>query len=47
VVHGGNSRVIDGVRHVFVTDSHVREDAYETPAGWTLKVADNDRVEVG
>ena len=40
-------RVIDGVRHVFVTDSHVREDAYETPAGWTLKVSDNDRVEVG
>lgn len=40
-------RVIDGVRHVFVTDNHLREDAYETPSGWTLKVADNDRVEVG
>lgn len=40
-------RVIDGVRHVFVTDSHIREDAYETPQGWTLKVSDNDRVEVG
>jgi DNA-directed RNA polymerase subunit beta' len=40
-------RVIDGVRHVFVTDIHMREDAYETPDGWTLKVSDNDRVEVG
>ncbi len=40
-------RVVDGVRHVFVTDTHIREDAFETPAGWTLKVSDNDRVEVG
>ncbi len=40
-------RVIDGVRHVFVTDSKLVDDEYEIPEGWTIKVENNDEVQVG
>ncbi len=40
-------RVLDGVRHVFVTDSKLVDDEYEVPAGWTVKVENNDEVQVG
>jgi DNA-directed RNA polymerase subunit beta' len=40
-------RSIDGVRHVFVTDSKLVEDEYEIPDGWSLKVEDQDEVKVG
>ncbi|MEZ4643455.1 MAG: DNA-directed RNA polymerase subunit beta' [Chloroflexota bacterium] len=40
-------RVIDGVRHVFVTESKLVDDVYEIPAGWAVKVQNNDEIEVG
>lgn len=40
-------RVIDGVRHVFVTDSRVEEDEYMIPTGWIVRVQDGEIIEVG
>ncbi|MCB0035758.1 MAG: hypothetical protein KDE51_17120, partial [Anaerolineales bacterium] len=40
-------RIIDGVRHVFVTDRKLIDDAYEVPEGWTVKVTDGYQAEVG
>ncbi|MCB8991754.1 MAG: DNA-directed RNA polymerase subunit beta' [Ardenticatenaceae bacterium] len=40
-------RVIDGVRHVFVTDSKMVDDEYEIPDGWTVKAQSGDEVQVG
>ncbi|MCL4265768.1 MAG: DNA-directed RNA polymerase subunit beta' [Anaerolineae bacterium] len=40
-------RVVDGVRHVFVTDTKLVDDVYEVPEGWTIKIGDNDSVESG
>lgn len=40
-------RVVDGVRHVFVTESKLVDDVYEIPAGWTVKAQNNDEIEVG
>jgi len=40
-------RVIDGVRHVFVTDSKLVDDEYEIPEGWTVKAQNSDEVHVG
>ncbi len=40
-------RIIDGVRHVFVTDSKLVDDEYEVPEGYTVKVENNDEVQVG
>src|SRR5690606_1753778 len=40
-------RVIDGVRHVFVTDSHLVEDIYDVPEDWTIIVDDGESVEQG
>ena len=40
-------RVIDGVRHVFVTDVRLVDDLYEIAEGWDVKVGDNDTIEAG
>ncbi|MDX1613460.1 MAG: DNA-directed RNA polymerase subunit beta' [Candidatus Promineifilaceae bacterium] len=40
-------RMVDGVRHVFVTDSKLVEDEYEIPAGWELKVGDEVEIKPG
>ncbi len=39
--------MVDGVRHVFVTDRKLVDDVYEVPEGWTVRVEDKDSVEVG
>ncbi|MEM7115095.1 MAG: DNA-directed RNA polymerase subunit beta' [Chloroflexota bacterium] len=40
-------RMIDGVRHVFVTDSKLVDDVYEIEDGWTIKPHNNEEIEVG
>ena len=40
-------RVIDGVRHVFVTDVRLVDDTYEITEGWEVKIGDNDVIEAG
>jgi DNA-directed RNA polymerase subunit beta' len=40
-------RIVEGVRHVFVTDSKLVDDVYEVPDKWTIKVGDNGTVEQG
>ncbi len=40
-------RVIDGVRHVFVTDVRLVDDIYEITDGWDVKVGNNDVIEAG
>jgi DNA-directed RNA polymerase subunit beta' len=40
-------RVIEGVRHVFVTDSKMVEDEHKIPAGWKVNVEDQDKVKAG
>src|SRR5690606_3731898 len=40
-------RIIDGVRHVFVTESKLVDDVYEIPSGWSVKVEDGETIEVG
>lgn len=40
-------RVVDGVRHVFVTDTHLVEDVYEVPEGFEVKVEHNEQIEAG
>ncbi|HRN69078.1 MAG TPA: DNA-directed RNA polymerase subunit beta' [Promineifilum sp.] len=42
-----NLRVIDGVRHVFVTDVKLVDDVYEVPEGWTIQVENNQEVTIG
>jgi DNA-directed RNA polymerase subunit beta' len=42
-----NLRVIDGVRHVFVTDTKLVDDVYEVPEGWNILVENNQEVAVG
>ncbi len=42
-----NLRVIDGVRHAFITDSKLVDDVYEVPAGWSILVENNQEVAVG
>ena len=41
------SRVIEGVRHVFVTDSKMVEDEYPIADGWTVNVEDQAKVKAG
>ena len=41
------TRVIDGVRHVFVTDVRLVDDIYEVSEGWNVKIGNNDSVESG
>ena len=40
-------RVVDGVRHVYVTDVRLIDDLYEITDGWDVKVGNNDAVEAG
>ncbi|HET6445708.1 MAG TPA: DNA-directed RNA polymerase subunit beta', partial [candidate division Zixibacteria bacterium] len=40
-------RVIEGVRHVFVTDAKLIEDDYEIPSGWKILVEDEDEIKAG
>ncbi|MCB8979605.1 MAG: DNA-directed RNA polymerase subunit beta' [Ardenticatenaceae bacterium] len=40
-------RVVDGVRHVFVTDVRLVDDIYEITDGWDVKVGNNDAIEAG
>ncbi|MEW5986771.1 MAG: DNA-directed RNA polymerase subunit beta' [Chloroflexota bacterium] len=40
-------RLIDGVRHVMVTDSKLVDDVYEIPAGWSVRVENEEKVEAG
>jgi DNA-directed RNA polymerase subunit beta' len=41
------TRIIDGVRHVFVTDNRLVDDVHEIPEGWTIKVENKAEVEAG
>jgi DNA-directed RNA polymerase subunit beta' len=40
-------RIVEGVRHVFVTDRKLIDDVYEIPDGWHIKVENNDEIEQG
>ncbi len=40
-------RIVDGVRHVFITESKLVDDVYEIPEGWEIKVGDQDDIEIG
>ena len=40
-------RVVDGVRHVFITESKLVEDVYDIPADWLLKIETNEEIEAG
>jgi len=40
-------RVVDGVRHVFVTESKLVEDVYEIPEGWEVKFSGDEDIESG
>jgi DNA-directed RNA polymerase subunit beta' len=40
-------RVIEGVRHVFITDSKMVEDEHPVPANWKVNVKDQDKVKAG
>ncbi|MCA9930369.1 MAG: DNA-directed RNA polymerase subunit beta', partial [Anaerolineales bacterium] len=40
-------RVIDGVRHVFITENKLVDDVYDVPADWSIVVANNEQVEQG
>ena len=40
-------RVVDGVRHVFVTESKLIDDQYDVPDEWLIKVEDGDVIESG
>jgi DNA-directed RNA polymerase subunit beta' len=42
-----NLRIIDGVRHVFITDVKLVDDVYEVPVGWSVLVENNQEVAVG
>lgn len=40
-------RVIDGVRHVFVTENKLVDDVYEIPEGWDIKIKNGETVDLG
>lgn len=40
-------RMVDNVRHVFVTENKLVDDVYEIPNGWTVKIENQSRVELG
>ena len=40
-------RVVDGVRHVFVTENKLVDDVYDIPSDWTILTEDKAQVEVG
>lgn len=41
------THMVEGVRHVLVTDRKMVEDVYEVPKDWTIRVEHQDEVEVG
>lgn len=40
-------RMVDGVRHVFITENKLVDDIYDIPADWTVMVENNAEVELG
>ena len=40
-------RIIDNVRHAFISDVKLVDDVYEVPAGWNILVENNQEVAVG
>ena len=40
-------RLIDGVRHVYVTERNLVDDVYEIPEGWKIIAANGDEVDSG
>ncbi|MFN2138814.1 MAG: DNA-directed RNA polymerase subunit beta' [Candidatus Promineifilaceae bacterium] len=42
-----DTHVVDGVRHVTVTDRRMVDDNFEIPEDWTVRVQHQDAVEVG
>jgi DNA-directed RNA polymerase subunit beta' len=40
-------RIVDGVRHVFMTESKLVDDIYEIPEDWEIKIGDQDEIETG
>ncbi len=40
-------RVVEGVRHVYITDNKLVDDVYEVPEGWAVKVNENGTIEQG
>ncbi|MCB0030533.1 MAG: hypothetical protein KDE28_21625, partial [Anaerolineales bacterium] len=40
-------RIIDGVRHVFVTSQEMMEDVYDIPDGWEIVPKNRDEIEAG
>jgi DNA-directed RNA polymerase subunit beta' len=42
-----DTSVVDGVRHVFVSDRQMIDDVFEIPEGWTIRVENGDTVEIG
>ncbi|HID52273.1 MAG TPA: DNA-directed RNA polymerase subunit beta', partial [Anaerolineae bacterium] len=41
------THMVEGVRHVYVTDLKLVDDEYEIPEGWEIKVSDGDTIEEG
>ena len=41
------THMIDSVRHVAVTDRKMVDDVFDVPDGWTIRVGNQDPVEVG
>jgi DNA-directed RNA polymerase subunit beta' len=40
-------RMIDGVRHVFITESKMVDDVYEVPEGWNVLVENGQEIQAG
>ncbi|MEM9776805.1 MAG: hypothetical protein AAF902_19650, partial [Chloroflexota bacterium] len=40
-------QMVDGARHVFVTNQEIIDDVYEVPEGFKVTIKKNDEVEVG
>ncbi len=41
------THMVEGVRHVYVTETKLVDDVYEIPDGWEIKVGDGDTIEEG
>jgi DNA-directed RNA polymerase subunit beta' len=40
-------RIVDGVRHVFITESKLVDDVYDIPSDWQVKVENGEEIEAG
>ena len=40
-------RIVDGVRHVYISDSRLVDDMYEIPESWTVTVENGQEIEMG